>query len=153
MCLYAKQTLCSSPGKTSPVVADRNGVLKNNHLLPGQCISMDHFICSNKGRLFKSRDKTALPEMYCGGCIFIDHASGYIHVKYQAHLNTHETLKAKESFKLMCRDHGIVPQSYQTDNGSSFTSSGFFLTGFVPSLKSSILLEQARNITTTLQSV
>jgi hypothetical protein len=78
------------------VVADRDGVLKNNHLLPGQCVSVDHFICSNKGRLFKSRDKTALPEMYCGGCIFINHASGYIHVEYQAHLNTHETLKAKE---------------------------------------------------------
>jgi transposase InsO family protein len=25
----------------------------------------------------------------------------------------------------MCRDHGVVPQAYHSDNGSSFTSSGF----------------------------
>ena len=25
----------------------------------------------------------------------------------------------------MCRDHGVVPQSFLTDNGSAFTSSGF----------------------------
>lgn len=39
---------------------------------------------------------------------------------------THETLKAKEGFELMCRDHGVVPQAYLSANGSSFTSSGFW---------------------------
>lgn len=55
----------------------------------------------------------------------MDHASGYIHVKFQTHLNTHETLTAKSNFELMCCDHGVVPQNYHTDNGSAFTSSGF----------------------------
>jgi transposase InsO family protein len=63
--------------------------------------------------------------MYCGGCIFVDHATGHLHVEFQKHLNTHETLEAKESFELMCHDHGVIPQAYHSDNGSSFTSSGF----------------------------
>jgi transposase InsO family protein len=46
-------------------------------------------------------------------------------VEFQKHLNTHETLEAKESFELICHDHGVIPQAYHSDNGSSFTSSGF----------------------------
>jgi hypothetical protein len=69
--------------------------------------------------------KTRENEMYCGGCILVDHATGHLHMEFQKHLNTHETLEAKESFELMCCDHGVVPQAYHSDNGSSFTSSGF----------------------------
>ena len=63
--------------------------------------------------------------MYSGGCLFVDHASGHIHVEFQTHLNTHETLAAKNNFEMMCHDHGVVPQSFLTDNGSAFTSSEF----------------------------
>lgn len=63
--------------------------------------------------------------MYCGGALFIDHASGLVHVEFQQHLNTHETLRSKELFEAYCRDHGVVVQGYQTDNGSQFTSKGF----------------------------
>jgi transposase InsO family protein len=48
-----------------------------------------------------------------------------VHVKFQAHLTTHETLKAKESYELLCRDLGIIVQSFLTDNGSAFTSKEF----------------------------
>ncbi|KAI2489016.1 hypothetical protein MHU86_25586 [Fragilaria crotonensis] len=41
------------------------------------------------------------------------------------HLNTHETLKAKQNFELMARDSGVIPQSYLSDNGGSFTSAKF----------------------------
>ena len=64
-------------------------------------------------------------EMFLGGCPFIDHASGFIHIKFQTHLNTHERISTKDNFELMCRDNGVVPQSYVSDNGSAFTSSGF----------------------------
>ena len=63
--------------------------------------------------------------MFSGGCIFVDHASGFIHVEFQTHLNTHETINAKDNFKLMCHDNGVVLVQYQLDNGSAFTSSGF----------------------------
>jgi hypothetical protein len=63
--------------------------------------------------------------MFAGGCLFIDHASNFVHVEFQKHLNTHETLKAKQNFKLMARDSGVIPQSYLSDNGGSFTSAKF----------------------------
>ena len=63
--------------------------------------------------------------MYSGGCIFVDHASNFVHVEHQTSMSTHSTLRAKEAFELMCRDHGVIPQKYLADNEPAFTSSGF----------------------------
>ena len=111
-CMYGKQTRRPAPGKVTAVVKDREGALKQDDLFPGQKIAVDHFVCSTKGRLFTSRGKTSENEMFSGGCMFVDHASGYLHVEFQTHLNTHETINAKENFELMCRDNGVIPQAY-----------------------------------------
>ena len=58
--------------------------------------------------------------MYFGGALFIDMASGHIDCIFQAHLNMHETIHAKEEYKMRCQDVGIMPQEY-SDNGSAFT--------------------------------
>jgi hypothetical protein len=124
--MFGKQHRRPAPGKTPSVVTDRVGALKQGNLFPGQQISVDRFVCSTKGCLFTSRGKTSDSEMYdSGGCLFIDHASGYIHVEFQTHLNTHETISAKEKIEQMCRGTGVIPQSYLWDNGSAFTSAGF----------------------------
>jgi hypothetical protein len=124
-CQYGKQTCHPTPGKRASVVRDRDGVLKEGDLFPGQTISVDHFVCHNRGRLFTSRGKTSEDSMYSGGSMFVNHASGYLHVVFQTQLNTHKTLEAKDKFKQMCRDHGVVPQSYLSNNGTAFTSDGF----------------------------
>lgn len=124
-CQYGKQTRRPSPGKKSSAVKDKSGALKKDDLFAGQKIAVDHFVCSTKGRLFTSKGKTAENEMFCGGCVYVDHATGYLFVAFQKQLNTHETLKAKEQFELMCRDHGVIPQSYLSDNASTFTSQGY----------------------------
>ena len=80
-------------------VKDCEGVLKAEDLLPGQKTSVDHFVCSAKGRLFESKGKTKDKVMYSGGAIFVDHASSLVHVSFHKHLNTHETLKSKEAYK------------------------------------------------------
>ena len=121
-CQFGKAKRRHSPGTKQVRVSDADGAIKKGDLFPGQCISADHFICSTKGRLMTSKGKSADSKMYSGGCIFVDHASGYVHVEFQSHLNSHETLKAKEHFELACQDCGVIPQQYQTDNGSSFTS-------------------------------
>jgi transposase InsO family protein len=102
-------------------------VLRKDHLAPGQRVLVDHFVSSTKGRLFRSRGKTNENSMYCRGCIFVDHASSHVHVEFQAHLTTHETLKAKENYELLCRDSDIIVQLFLTDNGSAFTSKAFTL--------------------------
>ena len=124
-CQYGKQHRRPAPGRTSTAVRDRVGALKDGHLVPGQQVSVDHFINSTKGRLFSSAGKTIDSELYVGGCLFNDHASGFVHVEFQTHLTTHETLMSKENFELMCRDHGVIPQSYLSDNAKCFTSKDF----------------------------
>ena len=53
--------------KRSSVVKDIEDNMKKNKLLPGQCIAVDHYICSTKGRLFTSRGKTKNTDMYTEG--------------------------------------------------------------------------------------
>jgi hypothetical protein len=36
-----------------------------------------------------------------------------------------ETIQAKLRFEQKCRDYGVIPQEYQTDNGSAFKSEEF----------------------------
>ena len=74
-CQFGKQKRRSTLGKKSSVVRDREGrVHREDHLAPGQQVSLDHFVCSAKGRMFGSRGKTNPDAMYCG-CIFVGHTS------------------------------------------------------------------------------
>ena len=60
--------------------------------------------------------------MYTGGAIYVDMATNLVHVEFQHHLNTHETLVATAEFERMCLDACVIPQEYLSDNGSAFTS-------------------------------
>jgi transposase InsO family protein len=80
---------------------------------------------SVKGRLFTSKGQTKDDLMYCGGCVFVDHFSGLIHVELQQNLNTHETLAAKARYEAMARDSGVIPQLYLSDNRPAFSSHDF----------------------------
>ena len=125
-CIFAKQKARSVPGRYSTAIVDsRSGILQKDNLLPGQEISVDHFICSQKGRLFTSRGKTADKDMFKGGCIFCDHASNYVHVEFQTVLISHATLGSKLAFEQLCHDHGVYPQRYLSDNGTAFTGKEF----------------------------
>ena len=124
-CLFAKQRARSAPGLKTSLLKHRSGILKNNSLQPGQEVSVDHFICSQKGRLFTSRGKTSDSSMYSGGCIFVDHASGYIHVEFQSVMSSHATIESKLEYENICRDHGVIPQKYLSDNGTAFASKEF----------------------------
>ena len=124
-CQYGKQKRKPSPGKKSTVVKDRDGALKKDNLFPGQRVSVDHFVCSTKGRLLHTFGKEDSTKQFTGGAIFVDHATGYIFVEHQVHLNTHETLKGKERFEQTCRDFGVVVTEYLSDYGSIFTSGDY----------------------------
>jgi hypothetical protein len=124
-CLFGKQKSRTTPGRRVTHIQDETGHLRRDQFTPGQKVSVDHYICSTKGRLFTSYGKTDDNSMYSGGCIFVDHASGYVHNEFQAQMNTHQTLKSKEAYEAHCRDVGVIPVEYLTDNGSAFTSSGF----------------------------
>jgi hypothetical protein len=102
-------------GTKTTAVSDRQGILKKNDLNPGQEVSVDHFVCSTKRRLFNSCGKSSEKNMFSGGAIFVDHASSHIYVKFQTVLTSHVTIHAKTQYEAMCRDHGVLhdPGIYQ----------------------------------------
>jgi hypothetical protein len=55
---------------------------------------------------------------YKGECIFVDHGTGYVHVKHQLGFFAVETIRAKQSFESMAFEHGVVVQSYFTNSGA-----------------------------------
>ena len=125
-CQYAKQRLRSSPGSVKKTIPDVSMALKKNTLYPGQRISADHFVCKPLGRLLNTYGKEADKKKYTGGSIWVDHASGAMFVGLQAQLNSHETLHCKKMFEdKWCASHGVVPQEYLSDSGTSFTCQGF----------------------------
>ena len=127
-CQFGKQTVRSiKPRSGSHTVRDTppQGTTTLGVHLPGQRVFVDHFVTSTRGIRLTSRGGRNPSNMFSGGCIFVDGASGLIHVEHQIHLNTHETLEAKRKFDTMCRDMGVVPQTFFSDSGTAFTSRAF----------------------------
>ena len=63
--------------------------------------------------------------MFTGGALFMNMSSRQVENVFQQHLNTHETLKAKQDFELKCMDAGVIPLEYISDNGTAFTSKSY----------------------------
>jgi hypothetical protein len=73
---------------------ERDGALKSDHLSPRLQVSVDHFECRQRGRTCDSCGKVS-SKKYKGGCIFLDHASSYIHVEHQFGFSAVENLEPK----------------------------------------------------------
>ena len=124
-CEYGKARRRPTKSTKCQHVPERENALKGNTLFPGQRVSPDHFVCSTKGRLPSSKGKTPTDQMYCGGAIFVDQASGYIFIQSQVAFSSEETLQAKLTFERMCLSHGVNVTSYMSDNGAAFSSKEF----------------------------
>ena len=98
--------------------------LNKDHLLPGQMVSADHYISRAPGRLYHTKGKSDQSGMFSGGCVFIDHAIGYVSIKHQVAINDTETVKTKITFEREAQSQGVVIKGYHTDNGI-FNSSEF----------------------------
>ena len=117
ICQYAKAHRRTTHGKRTQVNDERDGSLKAEHLGPGVRVSVDHFESRLLGRTRDSYGKPSSAK-YKGGCIFVDHGTGYLHVEHQLGFSAVETIRAKQSFESMAFEHGVVVQSYLTDSGA-----------------------------------
>jgi Reverse transcriptase (RNA-dependent DNA polymerase) len=125
-CEFAKARKKPLPGQRIKMEDSKfDGNTSKGILLPGQCIAVDHFVSSAKGRLFSSAGRTSSSSMYSGACVFTDLATKYIHVEPQVGFTSHETLEATARFESHMRDLGVTVQQYRFDNGSAFTSAEF----------------------------
>jgi hypothetical protein len=123
-CLYAKMRKRPTQSTHSPKPRDDKEMnLRVGDLLPGQRVSVDHFESSKPGRMYSTKggSKSAT---YCGGAIFVDHATGFISVQHQQTFGAADTIKAKLQFERAAYDDGVIIQDYHTDNGV-FTAQEF----------------------------
>ncbi|MCE2996032.1 MAG: hypothetical protein LW863_10560, partial [Flammeovirgaceae bacterium] len=124
-CQFGKQRRKPTPGKVTKVIRERRDALRQDDIFPGQKVSVDHFVCSTRGRLAHTFGKEDPKLQYSGGAMFVDHASGFIFVKHQVTLDTHSTIAAKEDFEATCRELGVSVAEYLSDNGTAFTAQAF----------------------------
>ena len=102
-----------------------SGNTKQGAMLPGQRVFVNHFVSSVKGKNKSSHAGKDKSSWYSGGCVFVDAASGYIHVEMQTHLNSHTTLSAKREAEKFFHDVGVYVMEYVNDLGSAFTSKAY----------------------------
>ena len=124
-CLYGKQSARPIPNKSSTIVWDAGGGILSGGLHPGQRTSIDHFISSTRGRRFESAGKSKEEDMFSGGIIFVNHASDFVFVDFCTSPNSNDSVLSKDKYESACRDVGVTPQSYLSDNGRAFTSKEF----------------------------
>ena len=80
-------------------------------------VSSDNSILRDTGRIYHTKGKSDSYEMFSGGCVFIDHAIGYVSIKHQVAINATETVKAKLTSEREAQSNGVVIKGYHTDNG------------------------------------
>lgn len=116
-CLYGRQVKKPDGTTTTSKNPETTGGLKKDVLVPGQRIYSDQLESSVRGRLFHTAGKEQDKDRFCGASLFVDGASGYIHVECQVTLNAADSIVAKENFERDLSHMGVTVQSYHTDNG------------------------------------
>jgi hypothetical protein len=63
--------------------------------------------------------------MYSGACVFIELATGYLHIELQISFTAHETLQTTERFKALMKENGVIVHRYMFDNSPAITSTEY----------------------------
>jgi hypothetical protein len=72
-------------------------------------VSIDQYISAALGRLLTSKGKEPKKDKYCGGTLFVNHASG----KYP---RAGETVLSKQKFEWLAAEEGARIKAYHADN-------------------------------------
>jgi len=113
-CLYAKAST-RTPSNLAPRPSTKNNILKRDHLLPGDCVSADHYFSPIIGRLPHTYGREH--NGYTCGSLFVDHASGKIFNFSQYSNTAAETIRSAIRLETMASDEGFKIKSYHSDNG------------------------------------
>ena len=71
----------------------KNQYSKKHNPMHRQTVFVDKYISRATGRLYHTKVKSDPYEMLLGGCVFIDHGSGYTRINNQVYINATETVK------------------------------------------------------------
>ncbi len=120
-CLYAKASK-RSPDNLAPRPSSKKQVLKQDHLKPGDCISVDHYFSPIIGQIPHTFGKER--SGYTCGSLFVDYASGKIFNFPQYSTNAFETIKNTLRLKALAMEEGFKVKEYHSNNGI-FSSTEF----------------------------
>ena len=113
-CQYAKQK--RRQPETTKHTPINQGTLDANILKPGQRVSADQYYSSVRGRLPHTKGKESETDQYCGGTIFVDHATDLVYHQHQIGLTAAETVHSKHTFEQFADSFAVKIQEYVTDN-------------------------------------
>lgn len=116
-CLMAKACRRSSASKTPHADRAPGSDLRRNDLAPGQQISCDHFVCTDRGRRLDTFGRNTASKGYVGGALYVDHASGKIFHYLQSDLTAEQTIRGKQIVERAAEEAGFSVKGYHTDIG------------------------------------
>jgi hypothetical protein len=115
-CNTAKAKRRPTGAKHTTDIGDRQDVLSIDQLFPGQRVSVDQYESSVRGRLPSTRGREASHSQYCGGTLFVDHASSCIFVQHQVSLAASDTIMSKRIVEQEARSCGVEFLEFHTSN-------------------------------------
>jgi len=117
-CELAAMKRRSTRVKTTKVVKEREGALKQDSYDPGDMISSDQFSVTTPGRHLSGYGRESVDTGFKGGTVYVDSASGLIRVQPQSSLGAEETLLGKQRFEQWIWDLAAVcAKRYHSDHG------------------------------------
>jgi len=116
-CQFGKQTRLPDETTTTAKREDHLGSLKEGQLKPGDRVFCDQLESRVRGRLLHTAGREPDKDRFCGATVFVDAASGYIHVEFQVTLNSTDSINALDSFERSSLHMGVSVNSYHADNG------------------------------------
>ena len=66
--------------------------MKENDPYPGDCISCNHYVSPVPDRVIAELGHSSTKNVYVGGTIYVDHASGFVFHRAQRNLTAAETV-------------------------------------------------------------
>jgi len=82
-------------------------VVSKGALRPGAQTSIDHFESRLLGQTYNSYGGPAADKFVCG-CIFVDHASGFLHVEHQVEFLLSRLLELNRTMKVCVWSMGML---------------------------------------------
>ena len=94
-CEFGK--VCCQPDKVKTIKKNpmKETDIKKDHFHPIHMVYKDHCISWASGRLYHTKGNSYPSEMFSGGCVFMDHASGYMRINHQVAIRYTEMVKEK----------------------------------------------------------
>ena len=116
-CQFGKQTRRPDHTTITTKNPEHTGALKEGQLRPGDRVFTDQLESRVRGRLLHTAGREQESNKFCGSSVFVDAASGYVHIEHQVSLGATDSINAKSSFERMARDLGVSVSQYHADNG------------------------------------